>query len=185
VPRNSDIDVVCALILNAKGEALMTLRGPKKLRPNMWEMPGGKVDKDVSEQDPNNEPIAMALCRLTDRRAPSREHASALHRELREELGADVVVGPLVASTTFDWNGLVYLSLYHCILREGSPVPAPLDAEELGYFDLDFSLDHMAMTPSQYDFHAHAKAYLQQLANLRDDVRLLQAVFPAPRAIVD
>ncbi len=40
------IKVVGAVIENEHGEILCALRSPQMSMPNMWEFPGGKVEKD-------------------------------------------------------------------------------------------------------------------------------------------
>lgn len=59
------VKVVAALIENEDGEILCALRSPKMSMPNMWELPGGKVE-------------------------PGEDPFTALRREIFEELGCEI-----------------------------------------------------------------------------------------------
>ena len=63
------LDVVCGVIENEAGEFLACLRPPGKHLGGLWEFPGGKVESGESAE-------------------------FALARELHEELGVEVEVGP-------------------------------------------------------------------------------------------
>ncbi|MCC6995919.1 MAG: (deoxy)nucleoside triphosphate pyrophosphohydrolase [Deltaproteobacteria bacterium] len=62
--------VAAALIVNDGGAILLTRRGPTQAMAGFWEFPGGKLEEGES-------PI------------------EALHREIKEELGCALVVGPV------------------------------------------------------------------------------------------
>lgn len=63
--------VVVAAVIERGGRILVSQRGPGAGQPGRWEFPGGKRER--GEDD-----------------------ATGLARELREELGVDLVVGPMV-----------------------------------------------------------------------------------------
>jgi mutator protein MutT len=63
--------VVVAAVIERGGRILVSQRGPHGGQPGRWEFPGGKRERGESD-------------------------AAALTRELREELGVDLEVGPLV-----------------------------------------------------------------------------------------
>ena len=139
------IEVCCGLILNNQYEVLMTLRNPDGLRPNMWEMPGGK--KDPGESD-----------------------AECLARELREELGVIVHVVPtLIALDTFEWDGkggdldfeFVQCRLYHAIIESGNP--QPLQAKALAHYGMKYANQRVPMCPSAYKFYAPVQRYIAAL----------------------
>jgi len=99
------------------GRVLAALRSASMSQPNLWELPGGKVER--GEDD-----------------------AEALHRELTEELGIDVVVGDCLAQNTHTYERVVVtLVAYACQLRSGTPVAHEhaelrwVDAEELQALD--------------------------------------------------
>jgi 8-oxo-dGTP diphosphatase len=90
--------VVVAAVIEEGGRILVTRRQPGVHLAGMWEFPGGKID-------------------------PHETHQAALRREIREELDADVDVGPLILSTTHAYaEKIVTLYFYRCALK-GSPRP--------------------------------------------------------------
>jgi 8-oxo-dGTP diphosphatase len=90
------IRVVAGAIEEA-GQVLCAQRGPDQRHPGLWELPGGKVE-------------------------PGETDAQALSRELREELGVEVVVGSHLGTSTHDYPDLsIELVAYNCILYSGRP----------------------------------------------------------------
>lgn len=166
----SSIVVVCALIFNEQGEVLMTKRRLDKLRPGMWEMPGGKVEPTDVQGSVTARGKALNRVR-PDLTPPTPFHLGALQRELREELGVLVDVGPCVSTASFRWKRPCDLFLYHCLIREG--LPAPLEADELRYVNMDYALDYLPMCPAQYLFYEEAAAYIERYQRLREDTSLI------------
>lgn len=72
MPASPPIRVVCAVIARDDGRILMARRATGQHLAGHWELPGGKVEADETM-------------------------AAALARELREELGLEVDVGPELA----------------------------------------------------------------------------------------
>lgn len=131
------IHVSCGLILNNQLEVLMTLRRPDQLRPSMWEMPGGKREKGETDQE-------------------------CLVRELREELGVEVVVEPqAIAVDWFEWDQLVVCTLYRAIIKAGNP--QPLDAAALAHYDMEHAMRRVPMCPSAYKFYPYVIRYIEVL----------------------
>jgi mutator protein MutT len=97
------VEVVAAII--QRGERFLVTRRPAGAHlAGMWEFPGGKID-------------------------PGEEHAAALEREIREELGAGAVVGELAYETTHRYRDrTVALFFYRCSLRDD---PRPLLGQEM------------------------------------------------------
>ncbi len=91
------IPVVAAVIVD--GDRYLVTCRPKGVHlEDHWEFPGGKLESGES-------------------------HGAALAREIREELGADVEVGPLVFTTRHDYpDRTVELFFYRCRLL-GEPRP--------------------------------------------------------------
>ena len=90
--------VVVAAVIEADQRFLVTRRQPGVHLAGMWEFPGGKID-------------------------PDEPHASALRRELREELDVDVDVGERIYHTVHAYDDrTVELHFYRCGLK-GTPRP--------------------------------------------------------------
>lgn len=89
--------MVGAVILR-DGQVLCAQRGAGS-QAGLWEFPGGKVEAGES-------PL------------------SALSRELTEELGCTISVGPLVTTTVHEYAEIVVeLTTYWCTLVHGTPEP--------------------------------------------------------------
>jgi mutator protein MutT len=85
------IDVVAAVV-ERDGQLLLTRRLDGTHLAGLWEFPGGKV-------------------------GPGETHATALRREIREELGTDADVLELVLETTHTYpERAVRVSFYRCTL---------------------------------------------------------------------
>lgn len=94
-------DVVVAAIIERGGRLLVARRAQGAAHSGRWEFPGGK-------------------------REPGEDDRSALARELREELGVELVVGPLVWTAA---AGARELRFYRYAWREGQR-PRALAAEQ-------------------------------------------------------
>lgn len=83
--------LVTAAILEHNGRILLTQRLPDCRHGGLWEFPGGKLN-------------------------PGESPAEGLQREIREELGIEVQVGPVfdVVYHRYDW-GAVLLLAYLCV----------------------------------------------------------------------
>ncbi len=78
--------VVVAAVIERGGRVLVSQRGPGAGQPGRWEFPGGKREAGEADRE-------------------------ALRRELREELGIDLVVGPRVWTAR---AGPLELRFYRC-----------------------------------------------------------------------
>ena len=95
---NPIIDVAAGLIFRA-GQLLITQRRPGDHLGLLWEFPGGKVE-------------------------PNETFEHCLIRELREELGIQVSVGPQIEEITHAYHEkTVRLRFFHCTLISGEPQP--------------------------------------------------------------
>ena len=107
--------VAGVLIERREGSArvLITQRKKGAHLEGLWELPGGKID-------------------------PGEDPRDALVRELDEELGIAVDVGPPVEVTPWKYPGRhVLLLFFECARRAGSPEPRPLDVADLRWADRD------------------------------------------------
>jgi mutator protein MutT len=90
--------VVVAAVIEDRDRFLVTRRQPGVHLAGMWEFPGGKIDPDEA-------------------------HATALRRELKEELDVDAEVGERVYQTVHAYDDrTVELHFYRCVLK-GEPRP--------------------------------------------------------------
>jgi 8-oxo-dGTP diphosphatase len=108
---------VGAIIVDEDGRLFLARRGPAaKNECGLWEFPGGSVEF--------GETLAQALT-----------------REMCEEYGIEVVVGPLldVVDHILPEEGQHWVSpTFICAIRAGEPyIREPLKCAEIGWFDLD------------------------------------------------
>lgn len=131
------IPVAAALIFRG-GRLLITQRPAGKHLAGLWEFPGGKVEAGETWE-------------------------TALRRELREELGTEVVVGPVFEEVTHRYpNKVVQLRFYVCRWSAGEPRPvqcaalAWATAAELRNYDFPPAdarlLDRLRRDPWPQDF---------------------------------
>ena len=111
------IDVVAGLILDDAGRLLACKRPEGKHLGGKWEFPGGKLE-------------------------PGEDPATALVRELEEELGILVETGAALTPVIWDYGrGPIRLHPLLCHIRSGTPHPHEhseirwCGAEELGTLD--------------------------------------------------
>jgi A/G-specific adenine glycosylase len=91
-------DIVAGAI-RKNGRYLLGKRPPEGLLGGLWEFPGGKIEKGET-------------------------HQQALIREMREELGLEVEMGPLVAVVRHAYSHFrITLHLYRCKSPKGRPKP--------------------------------------------------------------
>ncbi|TYS58535.1 (deoxy)nucleoside triphosphate pyrophosphohydrolase [Sutcliffiella horikoshii] len=93
------VKVVAAIIENEHNEILCALRSPSMAIPNMWEFPGGKVEKDE-------------------------DLYSALEREIEEEMDCKIRAGELFHDNIHEYETfIINLIAIKCTITEGEPVP--------------------------------------------------------------
>lgn len=91
------LKVVGAVIENENNEILCALRSPSMSIPNMWEFPGGKVEKDENLKE-------------------------AIEREIQEELGCDIEFSSVFNDNTHEYDAfIVNLITVKCKLISGPP----------------------------------------------------------------
>ena len=97
--------VVAAALYDAEGRVLIAQRPPGKHQAGRWEFPGGKV-------------------------TPGEAESEALVRELREELGIELLQATPFMRTAHDYDDrTVELSLWR--VERFSGTPQPLDGQQL------------------------------------------------------
>jgi 8-oxo-dGTP diphosphatase len=114
--------LVVAGLIGARGRVLLTRRRADQEHPLEWELPGGKIE-------------------------PGEAPAAALARELAEEIGVEVAIGPV-------WEVLhhiypqveVVMLVYPCRLI-GSSAPRAIEVAELAWYAID-ALADVAILPA-------------------------------------
>jgi 8-oxo-dGTP diphosphatase len=92
------VKVVAAIIENDQNEILCALRSSTMSQPNMWEFPGGKVEK-------------------------GEDIFTAIEREINEELGCKIAAHHLVHENTFEYETIiVHLLCIRCSIIKGIPI---------------------------------------------------------------
>jgi 8-oxo-dGTP diphosphatase len=100
--------VVCAVILK-NNKVMVALRGKNMQHAGSWELPGGKVNQDESEQ-------------------------VALQRELKEEFNIDIIVDDLFCSNIHEYKHIkIELIAYWCRLI--SEKITPVEHDEIRWVD--------------------------------------------------
>lgn len=124
--------VVAAVV--RRGDTILVTRRPDRPgKPGQWEFPGGKVEAGEAE------PAALA-------------------REIREELGCDVTVGPLLLRHGHAYPDLqVELAFYGCALAADAE-PVALGVAEVAWARIG--------TLASYDFLEADRAVLAELERL-------------------
>lgn len=99
-PASSPVPVVCAVI-ERNGLVLLAQRPPHKLLPLKWEFAGGKVE-------------------------PGEDPAVAIVREIREELGCDIIITRALPCFTYDYKTVVIEMIpFVCTLTSTTTEPHP------------------------------------------------------------
>jgi mutator protein MutT len=125
------IEVAAGLVFR-RGKLLITQRCPEAHQGGLWEFPGGKREANESFE-------------------------ACLARELREELGIEIAVGPLVESLTHAYpEKTVFLRFYRCRWLEHEPRP-------IGCADFKWVT---AETVANYAFPAADARLLKKLARM-------------------
>ncbi|MFC0273000.1 (deoxy)nucleoside triphosphate pyrophosphohydrolase [Metabacillus herbersteinensis] len=115
------IKVVAAIIENEQNEILCALRSLSMTLPNMWEFPGGKVEK--------NEDIY-----------------SALEREIHEELDIKIETKNLYHDNTHEYDSfIVNLICIKCGITAGTPVAS--EHSKLIWLNIE-NLDSLKWAPA-------------------------------------
>jgi 8-oxo-dGTP diphosphatase len=117
------VRVVAAVIYDSRQQVLVTQRPAGKSMAGHWEFPGGKVE-------------------------PGESDAEALKRELREELGIEIISARPLEELTHDYpERRVVLSVW--VVSEYAGVPAALEGQPL-HWSMAAQLRTLAMLPADW-----------------------------------
>lgn len=119
------------------GKMLLQKRDPLKLRPAVWENPGGKVEPGETEE------VALA-------------------REWREELGHDCVVGGLVARVPLRLERHLSVAFYAVTISAPiEDIRAAAEASDIDWIDPIWAVKWLPLSPATY------AAFDEMLAHVR------------------
>lgn len=120
------MSVVVGLALDDRGDVLMPRRLSSGLRPDLYELPGGKVE-------------------------PQETHEDALKREWREELGVDItVLDRCLSKHAFQLEQDFTVYLYPVDFKG---VPQALRSKALRWLDPQHAIRNVPCVPSTYVFY--------------------------------
>lgn len=103
---------VAAAVIRRGGDVLLASRPPGKHLAGRWEFPGGKIHPDETV-------------------------AAALRRELREELGVDILVLDLLWRERHHYpDKTVDLHFHRCLLAHADAVPTPHEGQDIAWIPL-------------------------------------------------
>lgn len=95
----SQAKVVTAAVLFERGRLLICQRPPGDHLAGLWELPGGKVEPNETNED-------------------------CLARELREELGIEAIIGAHLATSEYSYDrGMILLMAYRVISYSAKIIP--------------------------------------------------------------
>lgn len=116
------------------GRCLMGKRPSGKMRPEMWEYPGGKID-------------------------PGEDGRTALVREWREELNIDITIGMMIGQVSLDVEVPLVWTLY--VVRCVDPSPMTNRAHSaLAWIDPLEAVKSLPCTPTTYLIYPHVRDFL-------------------------
>ena len=135
MPPLSPIPVVCALIEDEAGRVLIAQRPPHKHLGLKWEFPGGKLESAESAE-------------------------AALVREIKEELGCDILLLRSLPRSRYDYGTVVIDMLpFVCRLATGSATPSAHEHVDVRWIWPE-ELDRVDLAPADVPVVAHYRAEL-------------------------
>lgn len=125
-----------ALWSNSSGPRfLMGLRGVNKLRPDLWEFPGGKIEEDETPR-------------------------GALQREWKEELGIHICVEGIIATATIEIDVLLHIELYEVVSSQFTQLRT-LDHQRLEWHSPVHAVNNLPCSPAFYLHYAQLIRWLE------------------------
>lgn len=108
---NTRVIPVCAAVIFQGEEVLLCTRPPGSFMAGQWEFPGGK-------------------------RTPQESLGECLRREIREELGLEVIPLDTIFSVTHSYPGkIVEISFIRCLISDEGAKPHPHEGQDISWID--------------------------------------------------
>lgn len=111
-----------------EGKVLMGFRKAMGYRPNLWELPGGKIDGDETPQQ-------------------------ALAREWFEEIGVIVEVGRFVSVAMLNFDSICVIELYQVTLAKGDQALRAKDHQRLAWVEPSHAMKWLPCSPAFYSHY--------------------------------
>ena len=135
------------MAVNQDGRILMGKRRSVGKRPNLWELPGGKVEVNP------------------DTGIEIETSQAALAREWQEELNLGVTVGDWIATTPIlDLETRFVVELYHVNLDTGSL--QMLDHEDVAWWNPAYAVERLPCSPAFYLHYPAIRTWLLRRGNI-------------------
>jgi 8-oxo-dGTP pyrophosphatase MutT (NUDIX family) len=131
-------------VLPGRHSILMGKRRPDKLRPNLWELPGGKIEmRGNFEESPRD----------------------ALIREWKEELDVTLhppFIGPILASSTLETEDTFIVELYPVLIGKDF-APRAIDHAELRWVEPEDAVKDLPCSPAFYLHYRAIVAWVKEV----------------------
>lgn len=153
MPAPSPMIVVAGLATRGN-EMLMQLRPKRKLRPDLWEHPGGKVE-------PGENPIT-ALAREWGEELLRYETSIAEDGTVRHHYGPLHIAGCIgnrITTVYFTVERPIELSLYHVALPPDI-VLSPNEAQEAIWVDPLYAVERLPLSPGSYLLYPWIRGFM-------------------------
>lgn len=132
MPSSAPIPVVCAIIEDGRGRVLVAQRPAHKHLGLKWEFAGGKVEAGETPE-------------------------AAIGREIREELGCELVLRQALPRFTHDYGTVIIEMIpFVCALAPGSAAPQPTEHVALRWVT-PAELPALDLAPADVPILAHLR----------------------------
>ncbi len=118
---------VTAAVIEKDGKILCAQRPPGDALAGLWEFPGGKIESGEAPE-------------------------ACLRREIQEELGLEIEVGPLLCKTLHEYPGkTIELHVYRCRLEDPRQLPGQLESHQAIQWLSPAELPKLAWAPADLE----------------------------------
>lgn len=134
--------VVAGAWISTQARVLMGKRPDDKLRPGMWELPGGKIEARETPEE-------------------------ALRREWMEELNLEVQVGPLIAVCAFEVEFPIIVELYQLWPYDlaGKSLRSTAHSN-VQWWEPSYAIERLPCSPAFYLHYPRLRDYMREKKDL-------------------